>query len=160
MSLLLRLRFLVYGAVIVLGAMHVLGPGEPSAASPHPPGRVLQGYTRYGGVWLTVVRGRPTMLGLSMDGECHSGRSLRGRAGFVDAFPGDWRRSGRSFADSWYTELPNPEGVVRRVSAHMDGVMGRDGTGASGRFTEVARFVRGGRVVDVCTASFHWHVRA
>jgi hypothetical protein len=160
MARLLRLRFLVYGAVIVLGAMHVLGPGEPSAASPHPLGRVMKGYTSYGGVWLTVVHGRPTILGLSMDGECRSGRSLRGRAGFVDAFRGDWRRSGRSFADGWHTEFPDGAGVVRRVSAHMDGAMHRDGNGASGHFRELARFLRGTRVLDVCTASFDWDVRA
>jgi hypothetical protein len=156
---LLYARFLAYAAVIALGALHFVHRGDSAAdAKLAPPAHLLTGRTRYGMARVGVYRGRARSVVVTVRDDCKNSVGLARPIGFVDAYPGDFARRDRRFADSWSEYYPYGRDTVR-VNARMSGVLSRDGTRASGHVGDVQVFLRHGRVVDVCTSRVTWSAR-
>jgi len=158
--LFLRLRFLVYGAVVGFAAIRLLGGGGPPptmAESVAP--WWLEGRALGGNVRLALFEGEPTYLGLHVFATCRSGLALYDIATFVDRPDRRWQRSGRSFSDTWSTRTWEPGEVMKVVTVRMAGSTETDGRAASGTFEETVRTIRGGQLIDACSTRFPWRVR-
>jgi hypothetical protein len=148
---LLYLRFAVYAAILAGGIAFLIHRDDSEAATPRPPGPILQGRTDQGRqVSVGLADGAVHTVDLDVSMTCRYGSVGPLRLGFVDAFKGDFHRQGSHFTDTWSDARAAPDGSDLRIDAGLQGKLTDDGHSAAGTVSFMAHRLDGGRETNTC----------